>query len=66
MNTEPLQRLTYTETEAAAALGVTAPTIKRMIKRGEIARVIVGRRRFIPRDELERLLGTATTKPEAA
>jgi excisionase family DNA binding protein len=42
-------RRTYTVREAAAILGVGAPTLYRAIERGEVPFIAIGRRRLIPR-----------------
>jgi excisionase family DNA binding protein len=50
-------RLALTVDEAAAALGLSRPTIWRMIQRGELQSVKVGGRRLIPVATLRVLLG---------
>lgn len=57
-NTHPLQeptvadKLTYTVTEAAAALGVTKPTMYNLIHSQGFPTLKVGRRRLISRELL--------------
>ena len=62
--TLPIQRISYSPTEAACATGLSLPTINRKIARGELRSVKVGRRRLIPAQELERLCGVQTTPAE--
>lgn len=45
----PGPRRTYTVREAAAILGVGAPTLYRAIERNEVPFIAIGRRRVIPR-----------------
>ncbi len=53
--TEPLA---YEKSEATVLLHISASTLDRMIKNGELRVVRIGKRRtVIPRAELERLLG---------
>ncbi len=49
-------RMAYGIDEAAAALGVSRRHVYDLIARGELRSVKAGRRRLIPRTELERLL----------
>lgn len=51
--------------EAAAALGLSARTIARLIERDELASVKVGGSRRIPVAELERLAGATSTREDA-
>jgi excisionase family DNA binding protein len=51
------ERLALTVDETAAALGLSRPTIWRMIRRGELQSVKVGGRRLIPVAALRALLG---------
>lgn len=51
-------RLAYSPSEAAAALGVSRQHIFNLIARGEIRSALIGRSRRIPATELDRLLGT--------
>jgi excisionase family DNA binding protein len=50
-----VERVAYRPAEAAEALGVSVATIYRLIGRGEIRAVKIGRAVRIHRDELERL-----------
>ena len=53
-----MERLGYAKAEATALLHISASTLDRMIKNGELRVVRIGKRRtVIPRAELERLLG---------
>lgn len=47
--TRPEPRRTYTVREAAAILGVGAPTLYRAIERNEVPFIAIGRRRLMPR-----------------
>ena len=46
-------RLTLSVAEAAAALGISRPTMYHLLNRSDFPRVQVGRRVLIPRRELE-------------
>lgn len=48
---------TYSVAEAATILGFSISSIYRAIERGEIRVVGIGKRKNIPRDEVDRLLG---------
>ena len=50
------QRIAFPLGEFAALIGVSAQTVRRMGRRGDIALVHIGKRPFVPRQELERLL----------
>jgi excisionase family DNA binding protein len=54
---DAVDRLAYSPTECAAALGLTRQTIHNLIARGELASCKIGRARRIPASELARLLG---------
>ncbi len=54
--------LAYEKPEATVLLHISASTLDRMIKNGELRVVRIGKRRtVIPRAELERLLGATPT-----
>jgi len=53
----PVKRMTLTVKETAALLGVSYGTIYSAAERGEIDAIAIGRRKVIPRREVERLLG---------
>jgi excisionase family DNA binding protein len=57
------ERLAFSIAEAADAIGISRDTVYRLIQRGEIHSVLVGKRRLIPRASLLQLLGT-TEEPE--
>jgi excisionase family DNA binding protein len=67
-------RLTFTVHEVAGLLGVSSKLIYEEIQRGNIAAITLGRRRVIPKTEVERIIGplepasTSTTSadPEVA
>jgi excisionase family DNA binding protein len=50
-------RLTYTVHEVAAMIGVSTRLVYDEIQRGNINAIHIGRRRIIPRSEVERLVG---------
>ena len=50
---DAIERLAYSPTEVAAALGVTRQHIQNLINRGEIPSTKLGRRRLIPRSFLD-------------
>ena len=52
----PYEILAFNITDAARALGVGRGLIHELIKNGRLASTIVGGRRIIPRNELERLV----------
>lgn len=53
-NSVPVARLTYTVDEAAAAIGVSKPTIYRLIVRGHLCPVPNLRHKLIPCEQLHR------------
>ena len=54
-----VERLAYSQVDAATLLGVSLSTIRRLISAGELRTIRVGKRRaVIPRAELERLLSS--------
>jgi excisionase family DNA binding protein len=55
IQTIPVQRLAYSMPEAEIATGLSRSTLYRLMARGELSTVRRGRRRLVPRDELERL-----------
>jgi excisionase family DNA binding protein len=55
--TAGVERLAYSPSEAAAALGCTRQHVQNMIRRGELRSVTLGRKRLIPRQALAELLG---------
>lgn len=52
-------RLTVTVNEAARILGCSARLVYDQIEEGKIACLKIGRRRLIPRIEIERIVGMA-------
>lgn len=54
---DAVERLAYSPTEAAAALGVSRPTIYALIERRELRRFKVGRLTKIPAADVRRLVG---------
>lgn len=54
------ERLALSYLELAEALGVTDRHIQRLVQRGEIKVVRLGRRCLVPMAEVERLLGEAS------
>lgn len=53
-------RLTFSLAEAEVLIGVSRPTLYRMLARGELKTVQVGRQRRIPKDEMTRLTTSNT------
>ena len=51
-----VERLAYSPTELAQALGCTRQHVQNLIARGEIRSVKLGRKRLIPRAVVEELL----------
>jgi len=60
------ERLAYSPSEVAAALGCTRQHIQNLIRRGELRSVKLGRRRVIPRHVLTDLLGIDEATPNEA
>jgi excisionase family DNA binding protein len=56
-----------TPAEAAAALRIGLSTIQRHVLRGAVASIKIGRKRFIKREELDRVLreGASLSAPAA-
>jgi excisionase family DNA binding protein len=52
-----LDRYAYSPAEAAQLIGCTRKHIYSLMSRGDLASVLIGRCRRIPRTELERLCG---------
>jgi len=52
-----VHRFGYSPTETAVAIGVSLSTVNRKLATGELKSIKIGRRRVVPRDELEKLLG---------
>ncbi len=55
----PGAKLAYTADEAAIALGLSVATVWAMLKDGEIVARKLRGRTLVPREELERVLGSA-------
>jgi excisionase family DNA binding protein len=56
------QRLLYSRRDAAGALSVSVDTLERMIKRGDITAVRIGRRGVrVPRSELDAFIDRKAT-----
>jgi excisionase family DNA binding protein len=51
-----IERLAYSPTELAQALGCTRQHIQNLIARGEIDSIKLGRKRLIPRHVVDKLL----------
>ena len=60
-----IEKLAFSPTEAASALGLCQNTIYKMVKRGRIKSVKVERKILIPRAELIRLLSGQSDPPAA-
>src|SRR5687767_8787596 len=58
------ERLAYSFAAAAEAIGISQDTVYRLIQRGEVHSVLVGKRRLIPRASLLELLGVANEESE--
>ena len=58
------ERLAYSIAEAAEAIGISQDTFYKLIQRGKVHSVLVGKRRLIPRASLLELLGVATEEAE--
>ena len=58
------ERLAYSIAEAAEAVGISQDTNYRLIQRGELHPVLVGKRRIIPRASLLELQGIVTEGPK--
>ena len=56
-------RMTFTVAEVAGLLGVSARLVYEEIQRGNIAAISLGRRRVIPRNEVERIIGPLEPPP---
>jgi excisionase family DNA binding protein len=55
-----MERAALSVADSAVYLGVSKRTIWSMIRRGELESVLLGRRRLIRRDELDRVLAERT------
>ena len=56
------QQATMTIAETAAVLGISASTIERAVRRGELTAIRIGKRIQIPRHIVERLLADGNTR----
>jgi excisionase family DNA binding protein len=67
MNTSAasIDRITFSIPEAASALGVCPRTIYSLMGSGNLRTIRIGRRRLIPRDELNRLGAEGSTEHAA-
>lgn len=63
-HTQTVQQQTVTRKQAATMLGLGQNTVDRMIARGELESIKLGRRRLIPRRVIEALLNGE--QPEGA
>lgn len=63
---ETIPRLLSIEATCATLGGISRVTLWRMIRRGEIATVQVGRRPMVEPDELRRFIDENRGRPEAA
>lgn len=59
MSETPFLSLFLSPAEAAKLLGLSIGTIRNRVRDGQIRSVLLGRRRLIPRSELERLAAVA-------
>jgi excisionase family DNA binding protein len=60
MTTPRSDQIAYSQADAAALLGVSVSTVRRMIKAQQLRAVQLGQRRsVVTRDDLERLLAPA-------
>ncbi len=62
--TQPVEQQTVTRKQAATMLGLGQNTVDRMIARGELESIKLGRRRLIPRRVIDALLNGG--QPEVA
>jgi excisionase family DNA binding protein len=53
---KPVPKKAYSMQEGCDALGITRPTMYKLISEGKVRTVMVGRRRLIPVAELDQLL----------
>ena len=58
------ERLAFSIAEAAEAIGISQDTVYRLIQRGEVQSVLVGKRRLVPRASLLELLRVTTEEHE--
>lgn len=63
-NTVSVPRYGFSLAEVEIALGLSRPTLYRMIRAGELRTVQHGRRRIVPGTELERLCQPAEEQSE--
>jgi excisionase family DNA binding protein len=61
----PVPRLAYSIAESEALSGLSRSSLYRLIAAGQLKTVQRGRRRLVPRDELERLCGADQAEPIA-
>ncbi|MGA7872943.1 MAG: helix-turn-helix domain-containing protein [Candidatus Binatus sp.] len=54
-----VERLAFSMLESAAALGLSPGKIRLMLQSGELRSVHAGRRRLVPRQELEKFLSVS-------
>ena len=59
-------RLSYSMSEAARAVGLSQATMFRLVKDGKLETVKIGSRTLVTRAELERLLAQGAQSPKAA
>jgi excisionase family DNA binding protein len=62
--TGPLERLAYSLAEAEAASGISRSSLYNLIAAGKLKTIQLGRRRLVPREELERLCSLNPTNQE--
>jgi excisionase family DNA binding protein len=55
IQTNTIPRLAYSLNESAHAIGLSRRMLYQLIDSGELRTIKLGRRRLVPRDELERL-----------
>jgi excisionase family DNA binding protein len=65
-NTYGIDKILYTPTEAARALGISRSTIYVLMARGEITSVRIGSSRRVPVDGLRRYVANLVKKDSAA
>lgn len=59
-STDVGDKLALSVNDVCAALGVSRPTVYELIRNGRLRTVTLGRRRVIPRTELDRLLAPSS------
>ena len=60
------EKLTLNVAETCIKLGVSAPSLRKAIKKGEVPVILIGHRVLIPVSALQRYLENAGTQPVKA